>query len=327
MAKHSVTINIILCMLFSVFTPVLVFANPFAPPSGKTLLFVGQDRNTISRYVRATGTIPGGTMLYTSIQEMKGLDKPYEYGAGPQYGRSLLRAYPYSVIQVGLYMVDALGETISGKYDDNLKILAQWIKNAGRPVYLRIGYEFDNPTNHYAPELYVEAYQYVVNFLRKEGVKNAAYVWHSYCAHDSFGRWMDWYPGDDYVDWFAVSVFSTNQLEAVATFLKFSREHQKPLMIAESSPWGIYTMRGRIDWFTHVFQFIDRNDIQAFCYIDSDWDIMPMFYNQRIGDCRIEDFREIKQLWLGMIHQDRYLMSSPDLFQSLGWTDAESDVK
>ncbi len=300
--------------------PAFANADSFAPPSGKTILLVGQDRNTIARYVRATHHIPGGTMFYTSIQKLNGLEKPSEYGSGPQDGKALLRSYPKSVIQVGLYMVGGLGDTIDGKYDAHLKTLAQWIKKANRPVYLRIGYEFDNPKNYYDPDGYKQAFCYVVDFLRKEGVHNAAYVWHSYCWVEKFGQqWMDWYPGDDYVDWFGASIFSSGQLGTASDFFKLAREHHKPFMIAESTPWGMYTIRGKVDWLDHIFHFIEDQDVEAFCYIDSNWDVMPMYQGQHIGDARLEDYHEIKDLWLKEIKQDRYLKASPDLFQSLGW--------
>ena len=321
MTKQSFYTNLILCLLIMAPCPALAVSNSFAPPSGKTLLLVGQDRNTISRYVRATGSIPGGTMLYTSIQEMKGLEESYEYGSGPQDGKALLRSYPKSVIQVGLYMVGGLNNTLAGTYDANLLSLAQWIKKANRPVYLRIGYEFDNPSNHYDPDQYVQVFRYVVDFLRKQGVRNAAYVWHSYCWTEKPGQqWMDWYPGDDYVDWFGASMFAMpDQLWTASNFVKLAREHHKPFMICESTPWGLYTGRGKMDFLKHIFRFIKDRNVEAFCYIDSNWDVMPMYQGQHIGDARLEDYHETKDLWLKEIHQDRYLKASVHLFQSLGW--------
>ena len=305
--------------------PAFSASNSFAPPSGKTLLLVGQDRNTIVLYVGATGNTPGGTMFYASIQEVKGLNGPNEYGSGPQDGEALLQYYPNSVIQVGLYMVGGLDRTIAGKYNAHLRTLAKWIKKANRPVYLRLGYEFDNPSNHYDPGQYKEAFRYVVNFLRKEGVRNAAYVWHSYCGIEKSGwQWMDWYPGDDYVDWFGVSMFTTQQIPMASDFLGLAREHRKPFMIAESTPWGVYTIRGKMDWFNHIFRFINQQNIEAFCYIDSDWDIMPMFQGQHIGDARVEANADIQNLWLNEINQPRYLKASPDLFRLLGWTKSKT---
>jgi len=311
--------NIILFLLILASYPAIADSNSFAPPSGKTLLLVGQDRDTIARYVRTTRNIPGGTMFYTSIQELKGLGGSTEYGSGPQDGKALLRSYPNAVIQVGLYMVGGLGNTIDGKYDANLKALAQWIKKAKRPVYLRIGYEFDYPSNNYDPQEYQQAFRYVVDYLRKEGVRNAAFVWHSYCVDNPDQQWMDWYPGNDYVDWFGVSIFSTAQVTTASNFLELARERGKPFMICESTPQGMYTLRGKIDWFNHVFQFIKDRNVEAFCYINSNWDIMPMFRGQQWGDARIEKYPQIKDLWLKEIKQDRYLKSSPDLFHSLGW--------
>lgn len=310
-----------LWLLIMVPCPAFSASNSFAPPSGKTLLLVGQDRDTILLYASATGNTPGGTMLYTSIQELKGLNGPNEYGSGPQDGQALLQSYPNSVIQVGLYMVGALERTIAGKYDAHLKALARWIKKANRPVYLRIGYEFDNPSNHYDPLQYAQAFRYVVDFLRRQGVHNAAYVWHSYCwTQKASEQWLAWYPGDDYVDWFGASMFAMpNQLWTVSSFVKLAREYHKPFMIAESTPWGMYTVRGKVDFLNHIFRFIKEENIEAFCYIDSNWDIMPMYRDQHIGDARIEENADIRNLWLNEVNQARYLKASPDLFRLLGW--------
>jgi len=305
--------NILIFMLILTPCPVFSYSNTFVPSTGKTLLLIGQDRDTIARYVNATGNTPAGTMLYTSIQDVKGLEEPIEYGSGPEDGNALLQNYPNSVVQVGLYMVDGLNGTISGTYDTNLRVLARWIKKADRPVYLRIGYEFDNPSNHYDPLQYKQAFRYVVDFLRNEGVTNAAYVWHSECA-DRPGQWMDWYPGDDYVDWFGASMFSTEQIPIASNFLKIARKHKKAFMICESSPWGMYTTQGKIDWFKHIFKFIKDRNVEAFCYIDSNWDAMPMYQGQHIGDARLEENDEIRDLWLNEIDQDRYLKASGDIF-------------
>ncbi len=318
-----------ICIWLLIFSPCPSFSasNSFVPPAGKTLLLIGQDRDTIARYVRSTGNVPGGAMLYTNIQKSEGLDRPTDYGAGPIDGDALLRSYPNSVIQLGLYMVDGLNNTLDGTYDASLMRLARWIKKADRPVYLRIGYEFDLPSNHYDPEKYKNVFRYVVDFLRKEGVRNAAYVWHSYCAPYSDKEWMDWYPGDDYVDWFGVSMFSTSQIPIASNFLKLAREHGKPFMICESTPQGMYSIRGKIEWLRHMFQFIKDRNVGAFCYIDTDWDKQKMWVGQSWGDARLEKNAETKSLWLKEIAQERYLKASPGLFHSLGWVKSKREEK
>jgi len=70
-------------------------------------------------------------------------------------------------------------------------------------------------------------------------------------------------------------------------------------------------------WLKRIFYFIKEQNIEAFCYIDSDWDQMPMFQSQRIGNARLEDHTETKQLWMKEISDERYLKSSKDLFASL----------
>lgn len=312
-----------ICVWLFIMAPCTAFSasNLFAPPAGKTILMACCDRDTIANYVSATGNTPGGTMFYTSLQKIEGLDGPSDVGSGPMDGDALLKSYPNSVIHIGLYIVDELNDIIDGTYDAHLKTLAQWIKKANRPVYLRIGYEFDNPENHYEPQKYKQAFRYVVDFLRKEGVHNAAYVWHSQCwGAKSAQQSMDWYPGDDYVDWFAASMFSMpSSLWFVSDFVKLSRAHHKPFMIAESTPWGMYTIHGKIDWYNHVFQFIKNQNVEAFCYVDANWDAQPMWKGQHIGDDRVEKYPETKDLWLKEIDQARYLKASPDLFRSLGW--------
>ena len=131
---------------------------------------------------------------------------------------------------------------------------------------------------------------------------------------------MDWYPGDDYVDWFGASIFSTpDQLWTAMSFVKLSRQHHKPFMISESTPWGMYTGRAKTDFLNHLFVFIKQQHVEAFCYIDSNWDVMPMYHGQHIGDARIEESADTKKIWFNEIDQDRYLKASPDLFRALGW--------
>jgi hypothetical protein len=119
---------------------------------------------------------------------------------------------------------------------------------------------------------------------------------------------MDWYPGDDYVDWFGVTLFTTpSQIWLASDFLTLARGHHKPFMIAEATPCGMYTVRGKIEWMKNIFHFIEDQNIEAFCYINSDWDSMPMFSGRHFGDARVEVHRETKDFWLKEINQDRYL--------------------
>jgi len=288
---------------------------PFIPKGGK-LLIIGQQKDTINAYIKNVGIVPGGFMVYTSIQLMDGLVRPAEHDAGINHAQYYVDHYPNTVIQLALYMVGALDQTLSGQYDRNIVKLANWMKSVTCPIYFRIGYEFDLPENGYDPQKYQEAYRYIVDHLRAQGVHNVAYVWHTACLTESQGDFLDWYPGDDYVDWFAVSLFNPMQIAIAKKFSIIALVHNKPLMIAESTPAGLFSTNAKKEWFRHYFDFINDNDVKVVCYINSDWNSYPLFQAQDWGDARIQSDAEIKAIWLKETGSG-YLQSSPDLFNKL----------
>ena len=279
----------------------------FLPAKGKTLLMLGQDKKTIDEYVTAIGVVPAGVMVYTSIQEVSGLAQPFNNGAGVHHAAYLLQKYPHSSLQIGLYMVNALDGVNQGTYDQNIEKLAVWIRGQQRPVYLRIGYEFDNPENHYDPQKYILAFKRIVDRFRALNVDNVAFVWHSgaYIAGDADP--MDWFPGEDYVDWFAVSFFSPAQYEQISRMAGRANLWDKPFMIAESSPMGTFTLKAKKEWYDKFFRIIAKLEPQAVCYINNNWDSLPMWENFKFGDARVEQLPEIKDLWLKEINKPRYV--------------------
>jgi hypothetical protein len=285
----------------------------FQPPDGRILLILGQDVDTIHRYVEGTGLTPGGVMSYTSIQRLDGLDAPADHGAGPVHASELLERYPYAVLQLGLYMVDALDGVAAGEYDVQLERLAHWLKRIRRPVYLRVGYEFDAPPNHYEPEAYQRAYRRVVDVLRRQGVENAAYVWHSYAAKPA--RPVDaWYPGDEYVDWVGISYFGQAP-EHQAAVMTFAQAHGKPVMIAEATPAGVGTAYDWLSWqgwFAEFFRFIKDHRIPVVSYINTDWDSQRMWKGQGWEDARVEANSSVKAAWLDEVTRPAYIHGSPD---------------
>lgn len=294
----------------------------FVPPEGKVLVFVGQDKATIDRYHKAVGITPAGVMVYTSIQKMDGLYDPVDYGSGDQHMQWLADEFPDSAIQIGLYMVGALDMVTTGIYDDNIKKLAKFFNEQDRPFYLRIGYEFDSPLNGYDPGKYIEAYRYIVNHLRGEGVANVAYVWH---AHGPIYErpQMDWYPGDDFVDWVGVSYFSPYNDDGMQKIADLCKSIGKPLMIAESTPISLQTSKGEDTWkrwYRFVFKHIDDYNVKAFCYINSHWEAMPMWEKDNWGDARVEENEYIKEKWTAAISAPKFMHASADLFESLGYT-------
>ena len=46
---------------------------------------------------------------------------------------------------------------------------------------------------------------------------------------------------------------------------------------------------------------------QIVCYINSNWDAMPMWSRERYGDARVEQSPAIMEMWLNEIGKDRYV--------------------
>lgn len=293
----------------------------FVPGKGQCLLIVGQDKPSIDEHVSKLKVTPAGVMSYTSVQRLEGLDKPEKGEGFTQHAAALLEAYPTAVLQLGLYMVGALGGVNDGKYDENLDRLADWLKAAKRPVYLRVGYEFDLPENKYAPADYVKAFRRVRDRLDRRGATNVAYVWHSYAASATKSA-ADWYPGDAHVDWVGVSYFSPKQpyLDAVA---QFARAKGKPLMVAEATPRGVGTTGGRASWdgwFVPFLQYAARHDAKAVCYIDRNWEASARWQGKGWGDTRIDADPVVRANWLKAVGAARFVKASDGLFASLGYT-------
>ncbi len=299
----------VLCFLMAQISWAQALDHPLVPKEGK-LLFIGQQKDAIDGYINALSRVPAGFMVYTSIQDLDGLEGPADHGMGVHDASYFINAYPHIAVQLGLYMVGALDGVLQGRYDQNITKLAQWIKHTGCPVYLRIGYEFDLPQNGYDPLKYQQAFRYIVDRLRREQVNNAAFVWHSANLLEAQGQVMDWYPGDDYVDWFAVTFFNPQQAGPAGEFFALGRAHGKALMIAESAPIGLASAQSKREWFKHYFDLINAEHVGAISYINSDWNAYPLFKINHWGDTRVESSTDIRRLWEKEIKDGGYVRYS-----------------
>ena len=296
-----------------------VLSAKWLPPDNRRLLIVGQDLDSVGGiegheggYFGHVSQQIGGVTTYTSLPSLAGLRQSANWGAGEIHaqriiGSSRLRS---SALAIGLYLVDQLGPINAGQHDKQISELAEWIREAQRPIYLRIGYEFDGYWNHYEPEEYRKAFQRIVDRFRAVGVQNCAFVWQSGTSpvddaiegkHEEIAHW---YPGDDYVDWCGMSWFlhSPKQLELSDELLSFARQHHKPVLICESACQGYDLKRGTKryfntmldgkpgeglerktddeiwkEWFVPFFRYIDDNAdvIRAVAYINANWDEQP----------------------------------------------------
>lgn len=106
---------------------------------------------------------------------------------------------------------------------------------------------FGDPERADGPERFVAAYQHIVDIIRGEDAGNVTWVFHVNAPDvpdEAWNRFENYYPGDDYVDWLAISVYGagTPMDTGVESFREqLDTEYQrldalaadKPIIVAE----------------------------------------------------------------------------------------------
>ena len=229
---------------------------------------------------------------------------------------SWLSNFPdYTVLQIGLSMTGETQNIANGVYDNNLNYLFTELEKLSIPIYFRIGFEFNGGWNSYPGNTFKLAFQHITNILRNHSLgNNSATVW---CfAPDGNSNYMDWYPGDSYVDWWGIDVFNVGHLTKGSTinFLADAHTHQKPIMIGESTPRYTGVLNGQQswnDWFGPYFQWIhDNPGIKAYNHINWNWEQYPEFSGW--GDARIGQNQFVLDLYKQEMTSPVYLHASTE---------------
>lgn len=186
-----------------------------------------------------------------------------------------------------------------GEQDEQLDAFCEAIKEIGRPVFVRIGYEFEGSWNGYEPESFKEAWVYITKAMQRHELDFVT-VWCS--AGASAGDMpledrMAYYPGDEWVDWWAIDIFDAHESLSPLTigFCERAGQHKKPVMIGEATARHTGVLNGQESWdtwFAPFFQLIRQQpEIKSFCYINwewAEWSDKLGFGWHAWGDCRIE---------------------------------------
>lgn len=251
--------------------------------------------NGMERYVEACGQRPKLIMHYITMDSVgfyllkstivKIGRQPYDYI--PQIGLDFYSYFPHYDI---LNPKDITERIAGGEYDHRIKNLAELFAKMETPVFLRPGYEFgENGQGRYASKsFWIKAWRRIYNIFQRGGAENVAFVWNTLDAKD----FMDYYPGDGYVDWWAINVFNNNadQDLFINYFIQQAAAHQKPVMIAESTPRPIGSVGGQLSWerwYQPYFSLISKYPhLKAFCYINASWKNYPD--PSFVFDCRIQ---------------------------------------
>ncbi len=196
--------------------------------------------------------------------------------------------------QVGLNMTrgndqgEGLDRLIArGEFDDRIEALCEALAIIDRPTFVRIGYEFEGSWNGYDSEAFKECWIRITKAMRQRRL-NVATVWCS--AGGSAGPVpladvLKFYPGDRWVDWWGVDVFSPEEIgtEKLKEFCVVAGERGFPVMLGEVTPRYVGVLDGKKDWekwFDPFFSFVrERPEVKSICYINWDWD----FWAETLG--------------------------------------------
>lgn len=343
--KQLKLMNNISFILFLLVYSQTIQSQKFEPENGQCLVFIGQD-------LEATGGLdeysdgytdyfqtPAGVTVYSNLsplnqsygyynQGLDGLKTKSNWGAGDSYANLYLRdsTYNNTAMAIGLSFVNNEKALAKGNYDHLIIELAQWIKSTNRPIFLRIGYEFDGwEWNHYKRRYYLKAWSRIHSILNRFKVDNVALVWQSKGYGSNQSTLEKWYPGDDLVDWVGYSYFGQPDQE----MLRFARTHQKPVFIAEATPVrqldNLYFKTDLNDqslgqliwkhWFMPFFETLEQHPdlIKAFSYINSDWASQPMWKSNPVFqkvDSRLQKSNYISNKWREKMKNPRYIKAS-----------------
>jgi hypothetical protein len=113
-----------------------------------------------------------------------------------------------------------LANICAGKFDEDLKAWARDAKQFGAPVLVEWGTEPNgswfswngkwNGGANEGPARYIAAYRYIVDLMRAEGAGNLHWVWHVNWLDQPEAKWNrfeNYYPGESYCDWVALSAY------------------------------------------------------------------------------------------------------------------------
>lgn len=150
------------------------------------------------------------------------------FGAVP-YIRLMLRSTADQA-KAGHENVFTLQHIIDGQFDADLIAWGKAAKSYGKPLLVEYGTEFNGfwfPWNarwngwrektgfgskkkYDGPERFQAAFRHIVQTIRAQGATNVKWVWHVNNDDDydlSWNRMERYYPGDDVVDWVAISAY------------------------------------------------------------------------------------------------------------------------
>ena len=277
-------------------------AHRLEPPPGVILHGGGEYPGNFESYSAAMGPslAPSIKMLY--FGDWQGLNSTPPSTPHPWFVAALAELESdgapdsaFIIPQIGLQL-DVAG-LASGALDPALSCLRASLRLLARPVFLRVGYEFNGPWNAYPAPQYVAAYRRLSAAIRGDPVLNpsVALVWDGSC--DTGVDPTPYWPGDDdQVDWQGVNLFSRGSAPVDPPqscpwfWFEDSKKAGFPILIGEATPRGLFTNRSGTwaAWFAPLLALLAERKPGLLSYIDMDWEHTDSGRWVGWGDSRVE---------------------------------------
>jgi len=136
------------------------------------------------------------------------------------YIRLMLRSSDRPYQSEPLYTLHNIAQ---GKFDSELRAWAREARSVGSPILIEYGTEVNTwnyPWNGYwngyqkAHDAFRDAYRHIIAIMREEGASNLIWIYHVNAESQPDEEWniiTSYYPGDEYCDLVALSIFGTTK--------------------------------------------------------------------------------------------------------------------
>lgn len=172
-----------------------------------------------------------------------------------------------------------LSDIVDGRYDSYIRSWARGIADLDYPVAIRFAHEMNGDwypwsevVNGNAEGEYVQAYRHVHDLFTTAGADNVTWVWSPNVTYTGSLPFEQFYPGDDYVDWFGIVGYygtgseSFDQIfgDSLAALAQLA---DKPVIITEI---GAPDMDGRqAEWVRDMFDSLpDHPSVIGFVWFE-----------------------------------------------------------
>ena len=199
---------------------------------------------------------PSGIVLLADLQGFLAAEVG-SYGNSLDGLGRLLDEHPQTVPILSFWLDNSMFPSLCD--DQYTRKWINWLREIDRPVGIVLGYQVDSPIWNIDPAGFKQGYRCFVDQLREEKIDRVALGWHISSMQATSDAWpspMEYYPGDEYTDFIALTVTRHTDAHFVSEDQDFMRSsipavteiadrRDLPVVILEANPSAAHrTYRG-----------------------------------------------------------------------------------